>query len=346
MKHLLRKHPKITTLLLSSLFTCSVHADNPSFQHELSASTLSSTSDFDEATWFASYRYFAVPVLTNNSPYALNSFFAQTSNVGAEYIKNNLNDEDTYNLDGTYVFDSKFFIGIDYQSFNDNSDDWYFNDDEVSYGAKVGYFFNESTEVSLFYRNRSGDNSYQNTDNLDPADYNMLVTESNYDLEAITYGINFQSFITLESFSGINLQANWQNTQQDSNYFTRFALGDSYPTPDISERANDTSNDITVNLITLAADFYINQSWSVGANYQWKDVDWRSTKTISSELSLASDIAINNRNDDYSKYGINTAYWWEITNNVNIQFSATQYFNNDVDDMDDLLLGLDVNARF
>ncbi|WP_153914749.1 putative porin [Shewanella sp. TC10] len=103
---------------------------NDSFHHDTSASYITDTDNSDNASVFAGYRYYLNAVDTDKGPLALNTFLAQSSNIGVNYIKSDLSETTNYQIDGTYVFASKWFIGANYQQINDDLDDWFYPYDE------------------------------------------------------------------------------------------------------------------------------------------------------------------------------------------------------------------------
>ncbi|WP_144211488.1 putative porin [Shewanella donghaensis] len=171
--------------LLTSLFALpAMAAQDAPFQHEAGLEYSANSEEFGDGIWNANYRYYVAPVSQDNGPYALNGFLAQTTNVGANYSMFDAADTDTFGVDGTYVFDNKWFVGGEYQRFEvgDFSGNLYKID--------AGYYFNDSSKVAAFYVDGS--------DNFESV-----------------YGLEVRSFLALESTSGIDLGAMWTHTDDD-----------------------------------------------------------------------------------------------------------------------------------
>ncbi|MCL1041980.1 putative porin [Shewanella marisflavi] len=167
---------------LSSMSALAVQ-DN-AFQHEAGLNYQSNSEEFGDGLWKANYSYYVTPVDQSSSPYALNGFLAQSSNLGAYYSNFDDADLDSYGIDGTYVFASKWFVGVNYQKHD------YAHFDFDTYGAEVGYYFNDSSAVSVFY-----------------ADGDEGIEER--------YGVKVRSYIALQSTAGVDLQANWTHSDND-----------------------------------------------------------------------------------------------------------------------------------
>ncbi|MCL1065766.1 hypothetical protein L2735_02955 [Shewanella olleyana] len=329
----------ISFLAFSAQASDTQTSENNSFQHDTSASYITDTDNSDNAYLFASYRYYFNAVSTDLGPWALSTFLAQSSNFGFNYLKSDLFETSSYQVDGTYVFDSKWFVGANYQQINDDSDygPWPYDYDESLYGLKLGYYFNESSQISLFYQNQSGSDSYQHTSGSGQ-NFQIGLLAANFDNQSDTFGLEAQSYIPMESISGVNLLARWQYTDASQYYYFRLAQDGFMP-----ERDFTTDIDNTLNHIYLAADFYINKSWSIGAHYTWQDIDLKEFISSSNYSPEGETIELS---DSFNNYGLNTAYWWQITQNFSAKFSASKLLNDDANVEDGLLLGLDINARF
>ncbi|WP_394200541.1 putative porin [Shewanella waksmanii] len=171
--------------LFAALVTPQVFAaqDNP-FQHQAGVSYGANSEEVSDGVWNANYRYYTSPVDQASSPYALNGFLAQTTNFGAQYSDFDAVDAKGYGVDGTYVFDSKWFIGANYQKSEVGSFD------VDTYGAQLGFYFNDTSAVAAFYND--GEDG---------------VEES--------YGLQVRSYLPLASTSGVDLQANWTHFDSD-----------------------------------------------------------------------------------------------------------------------------------
>lgn len=238
---------------LTSLSAAAVQDNN--YQHEIGLSYTTNSEEVSDGLWNANYRYYFKGVEQGKTPYALNGFLAQESNIGANYQNFNPTDTDSYGVDGTLVFDSNWFIGANYQRVDVASYD--FN----TYAAEVGYYFNDSSAVSAFYQD--GDDDF---------------TE--------TYGLTVRSYIALQSTAGIDLSAIWAHNEFDD-------------------------------VFNLGADWYVNNSWSVGAGYT------------------------NSDNDD--AFDVRTAYWLRISDSISANFFVSKVLDSDYDGVD---LGLGLTGRF
>ncbi|WP_282167335.1 putative porin [Shewanella japonica] len=335
---------KLTAAIAISFVAFSAQANdtlasaNNSFHHDTSASYITDTDNSDNAYLFASYRYYFDAVSTDLGPWALNTFLAQSSNFGVNYLKSDLAETSSYQVDGTYVFESNWFIGANYQQINDDDDSfaWPYNYDESLYGLKLGYYFNESSQISIFYQNQSGSDSYQHTSGSGQ-NFQIGLLAANFDNQSDTFGIETQSYIPMESINGVNLFARWQYTDASQYYYYRLAQDGFLP-----ERYFTTDIDNTFNHIFLAADFYINKSWSIGAQYAWQDID----KKQFNSSSFTPEGETIELSDSVNNYGLNTAYWWQISANFSAKFSASKLLNDDGGAQDGLLLGIEMNARF
>ncbi|ARD24085.1 putative porin [Shewanella japonica] len=171
--------------LLSGLFALpAIAAQDAPFQHEAGLEYSANTEEFGDGIWDLNYRYYIKPVSQDNGPYALNGFLAQTTNIGAGYSMFDDADTDTVRIDGTYVFDSKWFVGAEYNRFEIG--DFSGN----LYQFEAGYYFNDSSKVAAFY--------------VDGSD----------DFESF-YGAEIRSFLAFETTTGIDLGAMWTHTDND-----------------------------------------------------------------------------------------------------------------------------------
>ncbi|QYJ87229.1 putative porin [Shewanella mesophila] len=180
----MKKSVTAVAILLGLSCMSAFAAQDNAFQHEAGINYLSNSEEFSDGIWNANYRYYVTPVAQSTSPYALNSFLAQTSNLGANYSNIDVVDVDSYGVDGTYVFASKWFVSANYQNYD------YANFDFSTYGAEVGYYFNDSSAVSAFY-----------TDG-----------EDNYEEQ---YGLKVRSFLALQATAGVDLKATWTHSDSD-----------------------------------------------------------------------------------------------------------------------------------
>ena len=81
-------------VVLVALFSLSsmsaVAAQDNDFQHEAGLSFNANSEDTSYGIWDTQYRYYFENVEQTNTPYALNGFLAQESNVGVNYSNFNL----------------------------------------------------------------------------------------------------------------------------------------------------------------------------------------------------------------------------------------------------------------
>ncbi|NMH65431.1 putative porin [Shewanella salipaludis] len=171
-------------ILLSLASTAAMAVQDNSYQHEAGLNYNGNSEEFGDGTWNANYRYYFKSVDQAKGPYALNGFLAQESNLGASYSNYDALDTDTFGIDGTYVFDSNWFVSANYSRVDVGSHD------ANTYGAEVGYYFNNASSVSAFFND--GDNNIEES-----------------------YGLKLRSFIALKSTSGVDLSASWTHADSD-----------------------------------------------------------------------------------------------------------------------------------
>ncbi|GGI97445.1 hypothetical protein GCM10007978_38940 [Shewanella hanedai] len=298
------------------------------FQHEANLTFGTHTDGFDDGLWNLDYRYYFNPVDADKGPYALSGFLAQESNIGAQYAQIAVvTDIVAYQVDGTYVFDSNWFIGAQYNRVYLDND--YFDvvssvDDIVEYEAHIGYFFNEASEISFSYQT----SSTSDTQSFSSPEFSFnSSSDSDYQL----YSIAMHSFIPLASSSGLDLLASWSYINQDYETSNTFNLYD-----DFTSTSKTNSN-----TVKFSADWYINRSWSIGANYVWSQYDTDSEYMTEDTLNQYS------FDDTSNEYAITTAYWWQISQHFAAKFSVAKQFGLDGDGLPDgLLIGISANARF
>lgn len=332
------KRSPISLVILSGLISCNALAtDTPtqidnSYQHELDLALGTYSDDFGDGVWNLGYRYYLSPVSVENGPYALNGTLAQASNIGVQYAQMQVIDDiDVYHIDATYVFDTKWFVGGMYAKTDNNRQYTNLEEDQDSYQLSLGYYFNDTSEVSIYYANTNASDSKIEELSIGH------VHESSFDSQTDTYGVKVRSFIPMQSFAGIELAGFWQYSQKDAHHAYRYYNDN---TGEAGNSGYDSS--IENHLVHLAADFYINKSWSVGGEYSWQKFD---SKTIiyhsqKSSPSLYSDDASD------SLYAINTAYWWQFSNTFAANASVAKYFDDQGDSPDGVFFRLAVNARF
>ncbi|RTR26087.1 putative porin [Shewanella atlantica] len=181
---------KATLAVTLAFLSLNVVAENKEYQHEASVGYLAYSEDVGDGILGANYRYYFSPVNQDSSPYALNGFLSQTSNVGTNYSYFNELNMDSSGVDGTYVFDSKLFVSLDYQYTSIGNVD--FN----TYGVEVGYYVDRSISVSAFF------------------DYD----DHAYGNDKDSYGLQIRRYLELSSSPGIDLSARWEHVNSNNRY--------------------------------------------------------------------------------------------------------------------------------
>ncbi|MCL1051201.1 hypothetical protein L2755_16435 [Shewanella abyssi] len=321
--------------VLLGLFSTSAKANDNNastntYQHEANVSYGSHTDDLDNGLWSVDYRFYFTPVDSQNGPYALNGFLAQTSNLEAQYAQVSiLDDSVSYSIDGTYVLDSNWFVAANYSEV-DLDDDAFIvalGDDISAYGFSLGYYFNQTSEFSLSYQtsSSSGSRSFGN-------DVYSLFTSS--EIDSKSYSAQIHSFVPLQSFSGLDFLAKWSYIDSDYDYISQSIDNDG--------TSNYSGNSqIDSNIVNLSADWYITKSWSVGAGYLWSQYD-----TESKYISTYGNNQDSN-DDSNSSYSISSSYWWQISQLFAAKFSVAKQFGLDGDNTPDgFMVGVSLNGRF
>ena len=245
-----------STLAIALLSANAMAAQDNAYQHEASVGYLTNSDEMGDGIFGVNYRYYANPVAQNTSPYALNSFLAQESNIGANYANFDALDLDIVGVDGTYVFDSNWFVGLNYQRSSIG------NVDLNTYGVELGYYVNEQTSFSAFFDDGTDDNAEE------------------------SYGLNIRRYLELDATPGIDLSAGWVHANSENNY-------------------------------NLGADWYVTNSWSVGAGYA--------------------------RDAEDGDFDIRTAYWLRISDDFSANFAISKIINEDIDGVG---LGIALTGRF
>lgn len=314
-------------LMLSPNIKAEEQQISNSFQHEANLSYVTDTGDNGCSLWQLNYRYYFDNVDSEQTPYALNTFMAQSSNVGAQYSLMNTEyrgiggngdfDTDSYSIDGTYVFDSNWFLGLAYQHVNPEQQSAIYDQDRDTYTINAGYYINNSASLSAFYSNS------EQSDEKDRELYQLSMEQS-----VDSYGVEYRHFFAFTPLSGIDLSAKLSQEKLD---YISISSG-------VSNTTNLSNN--TVNTAAINLDWYINRSWSIGANYQWLDIDAEHIATGDLEWHTKM-----SRSDSF--YGLKTAYWWQISQHFAANFNAVKLFGSDEDNTPDgLMVGATINGRF
>lgn len=247
-------------VVLGLLSANTLAAEDRAYQHDATLSYGGSTESFSDGSWGANYRYYFTPVSQDSVPYAISGFLAQTSNIGGG---TGLGDDiDAYNIDGEYVFASKWFIGARYANIDA---DVYESD---NYSLNLGYYFNSTSSVYIGYGNSRSDYSAG------------IGSKGKSDSDSVTLGV--RSFIPLQSTAGVDLKASVSYGESTSR------INDGINSSWRSESDSTSAS--------FGADWYILQAWSIGANYNVTEgtdpydintaYHWRITDFISLRASV------------------------------------------------------------
>ena len=182
----------LTALGFGLISFSALSANDNNFQNEITINYMdySSSKSAEEPTWKAKYSYYGSAISQSDSPYQLNRFMAQTTVLDLTYTNNDRND--SYGIGGEYVFDSKWFIGGDYQ-YADND---VFGHSHV-YSANFGYYANDYTKLFFAATKSDTGNSF-------------------IDLETDTYSLGVNSFIATELGEGVYISANYSHTETET----------------------------------------------------------------------------------------------------------------------------------
>ncbi|WP_394202528.1 hypothetical protein [Shewanella waksmanii] len=326
--HKFAKHFAIATAMLAAPSVA--FAGTGQFNHQADLSYINNDNIDSYLTgselWQVNYRYYLDDVDVANSPYALNGFLAQSTQIGAFYTAQQDSlpggakaDSDFYGIDAAYVFYSGWFIGGQYlQSKPAQVRDTYSQDSD-EYGVSLGYYLNDAASLTLFYSNQSQGDSYKTLDNL----------ISSEEMTIDSFGVEYQHYIRFETTSGIYF--NLVGEKQD---IEKTLLG--------HQQSRPTTTRYQADLYTVSAsvDWYINNSWSLGANYKWLERSYESSSDRNNGYYESGRI-----NTD--QYSLNTAYWWQFSDHLAAQFHAEQFFGDRFDGtLDGFSAGASLIGRF
>ncbi|MCL1042566.1 porin family protein [Shewanella marisflavi] len=291
------------------------------FQHEANVSFGTDTDNFEDGLWNLDYRFYFEPVKNNNAPHALAGFLAQSSYLGGMYAQTNAYDDTVrYSVDGRYVMASNWFIGANYLYLNVDSSEFLsspIDEDETGYGINLGYYFNDSSEVAIYYQYQGNSDSW----NLSTAE---VIT---FDKDSDLYGAHIRSYFPLQSTTGLDFKAQIEYGQLETSNTISSQL-------EVAGYHNDTTQ------VSLSADWYITPAWSVGAGYTWLNSDAKIQW-----LTPDNGINTNTFEDSINLFSLSTQYWWQFSNHFAANFAGVKRFS-DEDFADDFLIGIGVNARF
>ncbi|MCG9748352.1 porin family protein [Shewanella sp. Isolate8] len=291
------------------------------FQHEANVSFGTDTDHFEDGVWNLDYRFYFKPVEKNNTPQALAGFLAQSSYLGGMYAQENAYDDTVrYTVDGRYVMDSNWFIGANYLYLDVDQEDFIAvprDEDQTGYGINFGYYFNDSSEVAIYYQYQGNSDSWS------------LSTEEaiDYELDNSLYGAHIRTYFPLQSTTGLDLKAQIEYGRIETSSV-------------IASRSIEAGSKNDTTQVSLSADWYITSAWSVGAGYTWLNSDIKTQWPT-------QDNTVNTYtyDDSINLFSLSTKYWWQISDHFAANFAGVKRFS-DEDYADDFLIGIGVNARF
>ncbi|WP_153916195.1 putative porin [Shewanella sp. TC10] len=278
--------------ILTSLSVLSTAAIADDYQHDASVTYYDQTESSSDGTFKIDYRYYFSPINDTNKPYLLSGYLAQTSNIGGVYSGLG-NDFDQYDISGEYVFDSNWFLKAQYANFE--ADTSYEND---SYGVTLGYYFNSSSSFYVEYVRSSGGYDISDSGGLRKSD-----TEQ----DNITLGAD--TFIQFDWTEGLFLSGRYT--------YSDYTIDSIFDMPELilADSYSDSNSTALVD-----ADWYVTNSWSVGASYFY-DFD-------------------ESGNDNWL---LSTDYYLPISDNIAAVFTAGKVLDSDIDGFS---YSIGVNGRF
>ena len=99
----MKKSTVALAILLGLSSASAVAVQDNNYQHEANLSYQTNSEEVSDGLWNANYRYYFKSVEQGKTPYALNGFLAQESNIGANYQNFDPTDTDSYGVDGTAI---------------------------------------------------------------------------------------------------------------------------------------------------------------------------------------------------------------------------------------------------
>ncbi|GAA0792877.1 MULTISPECIES: putative porin [Pseudomonadati] len=185
---------KVSLALLASFLSFSTFAaENLPFHHEAEIGFMDSSEDSDGLV-NAKYSYYFTAVEQTERPYQLAAFLNQGAIISARYATTEY--QDLYALSGEYVFDSKWFIGAEYLKIANETSFLNLFDDIDTYHINTGYYFSESSKLTLGYTTSSQSESqylkgcYFEVDEQQSRDFDL-------------YSLSYEHFLPFESTSGL-----------------------------------------------------------------------------------------------------------------------------------------------
>ncbi|WP_285164956.1 putative porin [Shewanella goraebulensis] len=288
--NMIQKGLYLATLTVFSSLSTSVMADD--YQHDGNVTYYDQTESSSDGTFKVDYRYHFSPISDANKPYLLADYLGQTSNIGGHYSGIG-NDFDQYDISGEYVFDSKWFIKAQYANFEADT-----GFDSDIYGAALGYYFNSSSSFYLEYVRSSG--GYEISDS---GGFRKSDTEQ----DNITLGVD--TYIQFDWTEGLFLSGRY--------IYSDYTVDSIFDMPEFTSAGSYSDNHSTA---MVDADWYITNSWSVGASYFY-DFD----ESGNDSWLLSSD------------------YYLPIIDTIAAVFSAAKELDSDIDGFS---YSIGVNGRF
>ncbi|GAA5190078.1 putative porin [Ferrimonas gelatinilytica] len=154
--------------------------------------------------------------------------------------------------------------------------------DQDEYEGGIGYYLTDTTTLTATYGRYERD---------------YFATESEFN----RYGLSLRHYFPLQTTQGLDTEFGYTRVDDD-------------------HRFPDGRYQVDGNLYYARADWYITQSWFIGARYGYSDIG-----------------------DDDDSWIVQTGYWWQIGRVFSLQALVGHEFNTFDDD---LTLGLGFTARF
>jgi hypothetical protein len=321
----------VSIALMLALSTSSVYAaqDN-AYHHEAEIGFLDS-DDGGDGIFNANYRYYFNAVEQADKPYALADFFHQGSKVAVRYSTSDF--DDIYALSGQYVFDSNWFINaevsqVDFEEYEYSTT----LDSFTIYAVNLGYFFTDHSALTLGYSTMSESKATSFTS----ASYN---SERYYSNDFDAFRLTYEHFIPLQSTVGVMLTGTLAySDEQYSNHFLNSDTNDQGQVTNSNSGQNITYDRYNV---AINADWYINNSWSVGAVIEQGNTDTHYN------FSSANYDDVGSIDQTDTSTSINTRYTWRFADIFSAKFSLSySNFDGEYENDSQTNFSVGVNARF
>ena len=206
------------------------------YQHQIGIGSSRSENELNEGSFsFIHYRYFFEPVNQADVPMRLTDHLAQSSDIGIQYI--GLDSWYQYQVDGQYVFDNKLFIGGGYKKFTQQDEGY--EDLDQTLAVTLGYYIGDYSSVTFEYQ-KGREEEYPEI---------SLEERSHYHLVG-------SSYIPFSFTSGLYLVGSFKYQDETD---THESYGQEYVYEDYDKT------------FKLASDWYLFDSWSIGADYAYQE---------------------------------------------------------------------------